>query len=574
MGTFRAGSTLLLLLSALLAGGAQGGRPASPADDEKVIDGGLRLFYGGTFYTGGRQEEGGPDPLELSDRSVEALLVRDGRILALGGFAELNESDDARGAERIDMGGAHCYPGFQDSHGYLEDHGASLENVDLLGAASFAEAVERVRQFAGSLPEGEWVLGRGWDQTLWEGSDYPTHEALSRAVPTHPVFVLRIDGQVGLANERAMVAAGIEDEERRVSGIFAGAALAEIERVIPAPTPSVRARRILRAQDDLLRFGVTAVHDMSIDRGAVEVLSELRDAGKLKLRVVGYLSSLKLAESLGAERIRALADRHDVFSIVGVTYALDGGFGSRGAALLQPYADAPDESGQLAWSTQDLSTSVEATARLGLQPTVRATGDRGVRAALEGFHQAAQRYDGFRVYSPRIEHLQLVAEQDLRRLGDLGVVASIQPAHLLADLAWIQARLGEQRAQSAYAWRTLQSRATQLIAFGSAFPTSSPDPRLGLYAAIARQTAEGKPENGFFASERLSASAAVAAYTEGAAAAALQDDRRGRLALGYAADFTAFDIDIGRLAPATADQILRANVIATVINGQVAYRRP
>ncbi|MFT5731606.1 MAG: putative amidohydrolase YtcJ [Planctomycetota bacterium] len=543
-----------------------------------LSDGITRLYYGGIFHTGDRQEDGGDEPLQGGDRTVEALLVRDGRIVALGDRSEISESNDAFGAERIDLGGAHCYPGFQDSHADLEAFGASLENVDLAGATSFRVVVERARAYASALPEGEWVVGRGWDQTLWDGAAaLPKHDELSQAIPAHPVFLLNDDGEVGLANQAAMAAAGVKEAALLLTGIFRGEALEQLSRSVPVPARGVRERRLLRAQDALLPLGITAVHGMPLDAEGVKIIAALRDSGKLKLRVVGYLDSLKTARMLGAEGLAAMADRHDVFSIAGVYLSIDGSLGSRTAALLTAYADAPETTGTAHWKVQDLSTEVEGIARMGLQPCVGAHGDGAVRIVLAAFRQASQRFEGFGVLAPRVEYLHLLAEEDLRHLKDFGVVPSMQPAQLLNDIRWLPARLGASRAQRSHRWRFVQANASQLLAMGSGVPMSSPDPRLGIYAAMTRQvpadeapTAQAK--KGFYVDQQLSADAAVGGYTAGAAAAALQDDRRGRLALGYAADFTALDIDIGRLAPATASRLLTAKVVATVINGRIVYR--
>lgn len=540
------------------------------AGASEIIDGTLRLFYGGVFHTSfAAGDEEAP-----RGRTVEALLVRDGRILALGDFAKLSGSDAATGAERVDMSGAHCFPGFQDAQGDLLRLGDTLEEVDLAGCASAAELVARVREVAGSLPAGEWVLGGGWDESLWEDAAYPSHAALSEAIPQHPVLVMRVDGQLGLANAAAMKLAGVTDAARLESGLFDTAQLEALRQHVPKPTRAVMKRRLLRAQDELLRLGVTAVHGTGLRRDTIEILAALREEGRLRLRVVGYLASLDEFDLTDPDAKERLADRYDVFSIVGVEAQLDGGFGSRGAALLAPYADASDQSGELRMSVKEVAVMAEAAARLGLQPMVRATGDRAVRVALKGFSQASRRAAGFEAIRPRIEHMQLVASQDFKALRELGVIASMQPEHLMADLRWARARLGDQRAQAAYGWRTVRSRSSRFLAFGSAFPIGSADPRRGIYAAITRQSKDGQPSGGFYPRERLSAAAAIAAYTTGAAAAALQEDRRGQLALGYAADFTAFDTDLSKLSPSTAKMALQAQVVATVINGQVAYRRP
>lgn len=542
----------------------------------------LRLFYGATFHTGSANAQGRTaEDSSLEARTAEAVLVRDGRVVALGDFREISGSTEAAGAERIDLGGAHVFAGFQDAHVYLDRYGATLEDVDLSGTESFDSAIERVAEFASSLPAGEWVVGSGWDESLWEPAadspeskaPWPSHGRLSEAVPGHPVLVTRVDGQVGLANRLALARAGFDPEAEGENGIVQGERLAKVRGAAPEPSPATLARRIHRAQDRLLGLGLTAVHAMDVSGKSLEVLAKLRDRGELRIRVLAYLDSLRTAEELGEARVDGLGDRYEMLTLAGVAWELDGGFGSRGAALLAPYADEDDQTGRLAYGSQALASEIERGARLGLQPSIRATGDRAVRTALQAIRQAGERASGFESLRPRIEFAQLVAEQDLALLGRLRVIPVMMPQHLASDLRWVTARLGKERAARAYAWKSVDARASLPVAFGSALPIGAPDPLLGIHSAITRQTLAGEPRDGFQAQERMAARAALAAWTSAPAAAGRQEDGRGRIALGYAADFTALSVNVLDWDAGNASEGLkRARVVATIVNGDVVYR--
>ncbi|MEO1697592.1 MAG: amidohydrolase [Planctomycetota bacterium] len=569
---------LLLLCAAALP---MTSSPLDPGRDAEA-DGPVVLFHGGTIHTGfsARGAVG-----EEATRT-EALLARGGRIVALGDFATLSRTEAGRIAERVDLRGGHAFPGFQDAHGHVENYGAFLEEVDLTGCTTFGELVRRVRQRAAELPAGTWVRGRGWDQTLWPGARFPHHAELSAAVPDHPVLVDRVDGHAALANQRALEAAGLAGDELpddpvggrvvrergRATGVLVDTAIGLVGAFVPEPTEEVRRRRILRAQDALLAVGLTCVHDMGEDVRGSRILRALADAGELDLRVVGYVYANALETASDFEGVRQVFDEQDVFGVPGVKFMVDGALGSRGAALIDDYTDAPGERGLARFDADRFARQVELAARAGLQPATHAIGDRANRTVLDSYARTRRVLPGLAALRPRIEHAQVVAASDFARFGSLEVIASMQPTHATSDMRWAVDRLGERRARGAYAWRTLEEATPVPLAFGSDFPVERPHPLEGLYAALTRQDRDGGPEGGFFPEERLDARAALAAFTSGAAFAALQEDRRGRLALGYGCDLTVVDVDLSRLDAGSAHRALDASVLMTVVNGEVLYR--
>lgn len=524
------------------------------------------LFLGGTIYLGHPEW-----------RATDALFVRRGRVVAVGQEARALGTD--AGAQRVDLGGGFAVPGLQDAHGHLEGLGKALETVDLRGCATYDELVERVARQAASQPAGTWIEGRGWDQNVWPERSFPHHARLSARVPDHPVLLRRVDGHAALVNAAALTAAGLDgarevaggevllDPTGAPTGVLVDAAMALVADVVPAPDPATRERRLRAAHDACIAAGLTAVHDMGVDPWTVETIERLVLQGEWRLRVALYLSMDASTDARDLEGFPRGPDVGDVLCVPGVKLYADGALGSRGAALLEDYSDRPGSRGLLLMEPEDLKRQVALCAELGLQPATHAIGDRGNRLVLDAY-EASLAAGGFGTLRPRVEHAQVVAPEDWTRFEELGVVASMQPTHCTSDMGWAVERLGEERARGAYAWRRLQVDPAH-IAGGSDFPVEDVSPLLGLYAARTRQDAEGRPVDGFFGDQVLSPEEALAVFTVGASSAIGQDDRRGRLTPGFAADLTVFDVDPLR---GDARALLDANVLLTVVNGRVVQR--
>lgn len=530
------------------------------------------LFHGGRFLSN-----------DGKNTVHEAVLQTDGKIVAVGTWDELNTRPESVGATRVDLHGATAVPGLQDAHGHLESYSRSLVELDLTGSTSYEDVISRVKARAATLPDGAWIRGRGWDQNLWIDSDFPHHFLLSTAVPRHPVFLTRVDGHAALVNLPALVLAGLDgslepppkvlggrvlvDEAHHASGILLDAAMELVERTIPAEDAATRASRFLTAQDTLLARGLTCVHDMGTTRATLDMLESLRAKGLLRLRVVAYLDGQGDWKSDPFVGLPMAPDPADLLSVPGVRLMADGALGSRGAALIDDYADAPGERGQLLLSEEELSTRVARIARAGLQPAVHAIGDRANRVVLDAYERMRIAVDGFADRRPRIEEAQVVAPKDWVRFPDLGVIPSMQPSHATSELPWVRARLGEQRTRGAYAWRALAPELGRL-AFGSDFPYESPDPLRGLYAARTRQNPSAKRST-LPPGQTLDGAAALAGFTSGAAYASFQENRRGRLLPGFACDLTVLSVD-----PVACDpkDLLQAKVLMTVVNGVIVWR--
>ena len=546
-------------------------------DPMERIGPGVTIFTNGTIYT---------DPF---DEPVGALYVDDatGMVLAAREAPSVTRLEQltALGAGFVDLRGGTAIPGLQDGHGHIGGLGAALEEVDLVGCASYEEVVARIAARAERQPKGTWITGRGWDQTLWPGAEFPDHEALSRAVADHPVLVRRVDGHAALANAMALEQAGLLDadpvptieggrvivnELGRPTGVLIDTAMGFVGTHIPGSDRATERRRLLLAQERLLSEGLVCVHDMGIGSGTAELFAELEEEGLLKMRVIAYLAGNNgLGEEVRATYPRpADRDQRRKLRVLGSKLMMDGALGSRGAALLAPYSDASGEVGLLRMSADEFAARVDEVVDAGLQPATHAIGDRANHIVLDVYEERMRRDPSFAAMRPRIEHAQIVAEADWARFDELGVIASMQPTHATSDMRWAEERVGTARLRGAYAWRRLTQRTRQL-AFGSDFPVEPSNPIGGLYAARTRQDASGHPEGGWLPEQRLSGAEAVAAFSYGAAHAAREEEQRGLLRVGYFADMTVMNLDPIEASPT---ELLAAEILMTVVDGEVVYR--
>jgi predicted amidohydrolase YtcJ len=508
--------------------------------------------------------------------TAEALAVRGGRIVAVGGDDEIRAHIGAR-TRVVELAGRSVTPGLADGHAHLYGLGVALESVSLRGIGSESEAAAVIAEAAVGRPVGEWITGRGWDQNLWSPQTFPTRAALDAVVPDHPVAVRRVDGHALWANSSALALTGVSastpdpsggrilrDASGEPTGVLVDNAMDLIDAHLPSATADVRERRILAAAQVAIAHGLTAVHEMGIDQETTAVYRSLADAGRLPLRIHGLASY----EALGTEGLRAQAplvdDGDDFFALRAVKAFADGALGSRGAALLAPYSDDPSNVGLLLTSGDDLVHIAEVAAEHGWQLAVHAIGDRANRLVLDTYEQVMDRRPG-RDLRFRIEHAQVLAAEDIPRFGRLGVLASMQPTHCTSDMPWATDRVGPERARGAYAWRKLLMSDARIVA-GSDFPVEEVSPLLGVYAAITRQDAHGQPADGWHPDQRLTLDEAIGAFTIEPAFAAFVETQRGRLAPGYVADITVFDRRL--VADAT---LLQTRVSLTIVNGQIVY---
>ena len=515
---------------------------------------------------------------------VSALAVRGGRVLFVGSDAEARVLATTS-TRVIDLHGATVVPGIVDAHAHLLGLGNMLRQVNLAGATSYQEVIDRVRASAKDVKSGEWILGRGWDQNRWVSKEFPTHGALSRAFPNNPVVLDRIDGHALLVNAKAMELAHItptiaEPSGGRIvktasgspSGVFIDNAQSLISRAIPVATRAETRNAILAAISECNRWGLTGIDDAGESAETIAIYEELAKAGNYTLR--NYVMISDPGDPASPEALKnpylrrgpqsALYDGH--LWIRAIKLYADGALGSRGAALLAPYSDDPTNSGLLVSQPEHIRAWAETALRRGFQVSVHAIGDRGNRIALDAFDSALRTVPKAD-HRFRIEHAQVISPQDIPRFAKLGVIPSMQATHQTSDMRWAEARVGPERIRGAYAWRSLLNTGV-VIPNGTDFPVEEVNPLLTFHAAVTRQDPTNSPAGGWYPEQRMTREEALQSMTIWPAYAGFQESMLGSLTPGKYADFVVLDQDIMRV-PDT--EILSTRVISTWIGGKRVY---
>lgn len=508
-------------------------------------------------------------PLDPVYRGASALAIRGATIQAIGSDEEMGVFSGAR-REVLNLEGCTVLPGFVDSHVHFLSYAQLNERVDLQGAVSLEETLRRVRRWVDSVPAGEWVRGRGWNQNLWPSASFPTATDLDRVSPNHPVYLVAQSGHAAWANTRALEAAGITashhdppggEIQRDAAGgptgiLFEENAMNLVKDVIGEQDPAEAAAMMEQALPDLWNAGITGVHCMD-GWVAYQALKSLHGTGELQLRVVKYLPLDHLDEAIELGLRSGQGD--DWFRIGGLKLFADGALGVRTAVLFEPYEGEVDNRGIMTLSVQEMETIGRQACAAGLSLAVHAIGDRANSLVLDLFESLPR----VPALSHRIEHVQMLRPEDAERLVGANVTASMQPIHAPSDYEMAEACWGE-RTRFAYAPRTLLARGARL-AFGSDAPVEPIDPLLGIHAAVTRRRTDGSPgPEGWHPEQRLTTYQAVAGFTIGPAQAAGMAHKVGTLAPGKLADLVVLDRDIFAIDPM---DIPSTKVLGTMIGG-------
>ncbi|MGA2359187.1 MAG: amidohydrolase [Terriglobales bacterium] len=564
----------ILLLAVASGVSAQSGvlRPSAQKPKADLI------FSHGNIYTG---VVDAASSLGAGKRS-EALAVIGDRILAVGTRDEIMK---LKGPETkiVDLDSHFVMPGFNDAHMRLASAGLEKMNVNLVGAKTLDEFRERLRVKCEAAEPGEWVVGEGWDETLWPVKTLPTRWDLDEVSGKHPVYLERVDEHIGVANTRALQLASItvasrdpeggkidRDDSGTPNGILREM-LPAIQAVIPKPTHEKRRQAIELALADLASHGITSSQDFS-QWEDFQIYEELEHEGKLTARISEWLDFDNSIEDLNRKRSSHPAS--DNMLHTGMLKAfLDGSLGSKTAALLEPYSDDPNNSGLPQYEATKLNAMTKERVLAGYQIGFHAIGDKAVQLALDTFAEAekaakegkVKAADGGANYRLRIEHAQVTTAQQILRFKDLKVIASMQPSHLLTDMNWAESRLGPKRAEHSYAWAEFLRHGV-VLAFGTDYPVEPVSPFRGLYAALTRMSEDGKKS--YYPAEKLNIEQAIAAYTTGAAFAEFAEKQKGKLEPGMLADFVVLDQDITAVSP---PKILETKVLRTVVGGRTVF---
>ena len=526
------------------------------------------IFYNGVIYTGEGLAQDKP-------QTAEAMAIGGGKVLYLGRNEDVKRHAGPMTQMRdlkSSVSGVFIFPGFNDAHVHLGTAGSTKLNVDVRGARSLAEMLARIEDFAKGAPTGHWLTGGGWDHTLWVRKTLPTRQELDKVCDGRAAFLLRIDGHIAIANTAALNAAGITgktvppqggaidlDANREPTGILREGAQELVSKIIPPPSHDERRRGDELAIADALMHGVTSVQDNS-DWEDFLVFEELEKAGKLNLRITEWLPF-----TASVNELRARRNHHDLGDPMLHTGMLkgfmDGSLGSRTAALKTPYADDPGNSGLPQFTQAELNKMAVERAKEGFQLGFHAIGDKAAAMALDAYAQPGIS----KTARNRIEHAQVVDPVDIPRFARLGVIASMQPNHLLTDMNWAEARLGPKRAAYSYAWKAFLDAGVPL-AFGTDYPVEPVTPFRGLFAAVTRMNEAGTKS--YFPENRITRGQVLLAYTQGSAYAEFAETHKGKLAPGFDADFIVVDRDLYRVA---APEILKTNVLETFVGGQQVY---
>jgi predicted amidohydrolase YtcJ len=542
------------------------------------------IFVNGNIYPGapsiaisiesrsdGAKPQPAPTPIH---GQVQALAVAGGKIIAIGSNEEIQKLKGPQ-TQVIDLGGHFVMPGFNDAHVHLGSGGFEKLNVNLIGCKSLDEMKQRIAARAKTAGAGEWIQGRGWDHTLWAKVETPTRADIDPVTGDHPAIFGRVDGHIAIANSAALKAAGItaqtpdphggkidRDEKGEPTGILRETAMGAVFNKIPPPSQAQRRRAAELALADAASHGITSAQDNS-DWEDFLTYEQMEKEGKLTLRIAEWLPF-----DAPTERLLHMRQHHSqddpMLHTTMLKGFMDGSLGSRTAAMLAAYDDDPKNSGIPRYEQDKLNAMAAERAGDSFQIGFHAIGDRGARMALDAFAYAIQKSDKKNLRF-RIEHDQVIAPDDFAKFKNLGVIASVQPNHLLTDMNWAESHIGAARARHSYPWKEFEDHGIPM-AFGTDYPVEPITPFRGLYAAVTRKNEAGTKE--YFPEQKLTIDHAIFAYTIGSAYAEFAEKDKGHLTPGMLADLVVLDRDITKVEP---PEILKTRVLRTVVGGKTVY---
>lgn len=538
-----------------------------------------------------------PEPADLVIRSgqvitvdksfsiQETVAIRDGLFCFVGSDEEASKYIGEQ-TEVIHLNGQSVLPGLIDAHAHLHSLGNELANLDISDCLSFAEVVACVQERVKTTDPGTWIIGGRWDHTRWPGQAFPVHNPLSEVSPDNPVYLTRVDGNSAFVNRKAMEIAGIDDQtpdpeggkilrdsNGKASGVLVNRAMNLVKDHFPEDDPAEKERRLLMAAEHCNQLGLTGIHEAGVGPEEIALYKKLIDENQLNIRLYAMLGQqekpildLDLEPYFKENRIDNYGNH--MLSVRSIKLFFDGALGSRGAAFFEDYSDDPGNKGLLRISPDYITRVCRAALKAGMGVNTHCIGIRGNRLCLDAYIEALKDYPDTD-HRFRIEHAQIIRQEDVPLFTDYQIIPSMQPTHCTSDMRFIEDRIGKDRANLSYAWRTFLDEGL-FIPCGSDFPVESANPLYGIYAAVTRQDHKGWPEDGWHPEQRMTLEEAIKGFTIWAARAAWQEDVLGSIEVGKLADLTIFN---GDLLNNDLKEIINTQVLMTILEGSVIYSR-
>lgn len=519
--------------------------------------------------------------LDKENLKVEAIAIKDGKIFDLGSSSEIMANYKSK--EIINLSGCFIYPGFTDGHAHILGEGGRLQTLDLVGTTSVDQILEMVKNKVSGVKNGDWIIGRGWDQNNWKRKEFPVAKQLDQVAPSNPVLLRRIDGHAAWVNSLAMKIASIDnktedpvggriirDSKGNPTGVFIDNAIDLIGKIVPSLTGDEIKERLKLALNECAKYGLTEVHDMGVDQDIINQYKKLIDAKECPIRIYAAIDYGSPTLEDYFKRGPEIGYGDGLLTIRAIKLYMDGALGSRGAALIDAYNDDPNNRGLTMISDGEMDSVCREALVKGFQVCTHAIGDRANNLTLNAYERILKTLPE-KAESPRwrIEHAQILLPSDIGRFKKNGIIPSMQPTHATSDMDWVESRIGEERAKNAYAWRSILETESIIIG-GSDFPVEFVNPLLGFYAAITRQDVYGSPSGGWYPEQVMNRHEALRAFTKWPAYGAFQEKEKGTLEIRKWADLTILSKDIMEIPP---EEILNTEVVMTIVGGKIVYKK-
>ena len=519
---------------------------------------------------------------DAGNNIAEAIAIRGDRIVGIGSTYEMMKRYSTKNV--VDLQGKTVLPGFIDAHAHLLGEGGKLATLDLVGTSSAEQIISLVEKRVGESSEGQWIIGRGWDQNDWAVKQFPDRSLLDRVAQNNPVSLRRIDGHALWVNSKTLALANIttdtkdpfggkihRDEKGNPTGILIDNAMDLVGNVMSDITSEEIEERLKLALEECARLGLTEVHDMGVDLETIEIYKKIIDSGQCPIRVYAAIGDHEKTLKHYLQHGKEIGYGNGLLTVRAVKLYIDGALGSRGAALIDEYLDDPGNRGLTVMSESQIESICNQALEKGFQVCSHAIGDRGNNIALNSYEKILTTLSKNRE-SPRwrIEHVQVLLPADIARFKQLGILPSMQPTHATSDMYWAESRIGSDRIKSAYSWRSLLQTGSIIIS-GSDFPVEGVNPLWGFYAAITRSDQTGYPQDGWYPDQKMTREEAVRSFTQWAAYGAFEEHLKGTIEVGKWADLTILSKDIMQIPPS---EILTTEVEMTIVGGKFVYQKP